>query len=238
MVEPILPLNLSDLMITSLHFLYISLYTIILCLASYAVTSLFINLYLALLSYLCPRPQTDKLYWALRLGLYYLTALAHFGLLIAFTQPQGNDDRAVAPSIAWASAWTVSLNLVGTTTFFIVAFLIFKPLQLLDYWATSEITQPGIYESSRRNIQAGNGGKAPIVRLELRDGSTFGNACEHVNDEAVLTINSLCKDMEAGKTLAVHRAGTEGKRNEDFIGFFHLFETRGDSAGREGKKKS
>jgi hypothetical protein len=44
--------------------------------------------------------------------------------------------------------------------------------------------------------------------------------------------------MQAGKTLAVHRAGTEGKKNEDFIGFFHLFETKGGSAGRDGKKKN
>jgi hypothetical protein len=101
-----------------------------------------------------------------------------------------------------------------------------------------EVTQPWIYESSKRVKQAGNGSKAPVVRLELRDGSMFGNTCEHVNDEAVLTIKSLCQDMQAGKTLAVHRAGTEGKKNEDFIGFFHLFETKGGSAGRDGKKKN
>jgi hypothetical protein len=237
MVEPILPLNLSDLFITSLHFLFISLSTIILCLGSYAVTYLAITFYVALLSYLCPRRQTDDLYWTLRIGLCWLTVIAHVILLGTFALPL-EGQAPIAPSTFWATAWTLSLNLVGTTTLFIVAFLIFKPLQLLGYWATSEITQPWIYKSSKRNNQAGNDGKAPIVRLELRNGSTFGNTCEHVNDEAVLTINSLCKDMKAGGTLAVHRAGTEGKKNEDFIGFFHLFETKGGSEGRDGKKKS
>ncbi|KAH0289481.1 hypothetical protein M436DRAFT_64544 [Aureobasidium namibiae CBS 147.97] len=197
MIDSPLPLNISDLILTSLHFLYISLTTILLCLASYIPTYFSITFYIATLSYLCPRPAFDDLYWTLRTCLYGLSFFFHFAVLRLFALPFESNDRYVAPSTAWACAWTVALALVATTTVFVVAVVVFKPLQLLGWWPEEKATQSWVYDSSKPN----NGVTAPIVRLEVKDGGMIGGLCECVDDEAEVTIRSLCEDVPAGKTV-------------------------------------
>jgi len=234
MLDSPLPLNISDLVLTSLHFLYISLTTILLCLASYIPTYFSITFYIATLSYFCPRPAFDDLYQALRICLCGLSFFFHFAVLRLFALPLGGSDRYVAPSTAWACAWTVALALVATTTVFVVAVVVSKPLQLLGWWPEEEeSTQSWVYDSSKPN----NGGKAPVVRLEVEDGGMIGGLCECVDDEAEVTIRSLCENVPAGKTVGVYRAGTEGKKNEDFIGFLHVFRTEAGSERSLGKKE-
>lgn len=122
---------------------------------------------------------------------------------------------------------------MGSTTVFVVAVLIFKPLQLLGWWTTTEAAQPWIYESSKGK----DGDKEPTVRFEVKDGGVVGGACECVSDEAVVTVESLCKDVPAGETVGIYRAGTEGKENDDFVGFIHMFGTGGGSGVRAGEKE-
>jgi len=123
---------------------------------------------------------------------------------------------------------------VATTTVFVVAVVVSKPLQLLGWWPEEEeSTQSWVYDSSKPN----NGGKAPVVRLEVEDGGMIGGLCECVDDEAEVTIRSLCENVPAGKTVGVYRAGTEGKKNEDFIGFLHVFRTEAGSERSLGKKE-
>lgn len=231
MLDSPLPLNITDLILTSLHFFYISLTTILLCLFSYIPSYLSITFYIAALSYICPRPVFDDLYWALRTCLYGLSIFFHFGALRLFALPLEGSDHYVAPSTAWACVWTVALGLVGTTTVFVVAVVVFKPLQLVGCWPEEEATQSWVYDSLKRRT----GGGGPIVRFEVKDGGMIGESCECVNDEAVTTIGSLCKDVPAGGTMGIYRAGTEGKKNEDFVGFVHIF--GGGSRGRIEKKE-
>lgn len=228
-----LPLNIPDLIVTSLHYLYTSLTTTLLCLFSYTPTYASITFYMAALRYLYPRPPPDNLYRTLRTLLYTLSVFFHFTFLRIFALPFEGKDQLVAPSFAWACAWTVALGLVGTTTVFVVAVLIFKPLQLLGWWTTTEATQSWIYESSKGK----DGGKDTIVRLEVKEGGVIGGACECVDDEAVVTVESLCKDVPAGETVGIYRAGTEGKRNDDFVGFVHMFGTKAGSEESDGKKE-
>ncbi|KEQ58351.1 uncharacterized protein M437DRAFT_59439 [Aureobasidium melanogenum CBS 110374] len=64
--------------------------------------------------------------------------------------------------------------------------------------------------------------RPPVLNIEIPENARFANL-QHVSSASAVSICSLCRDLEPGETLAVHKPFTQGIHNDDYIAMFHLF---------------
>lgn len=56
---------------------------------------------------------------------------------------------------------------------------------------------------------------------------------QHVNESSSLTIKTICKELKPGESLYIHKDGSQGINNEDFIAVFTKFSANGKLSGNK-----
>lgn len=156
---------------------------------------------------------------------YIFGGLIYTVMAVIFALPDPLSDKTIAPSFTWGVIWSISLVFVGMAVCFICGFAAWKLLPLLDWLTGSNIAQDlfGPVKPTHRNGVEADSDK-PAVKIQMGRNASFAN-CQHVSDTSPLTIETICKEMKPGQTLAIHKHDTLGIHNQDYVGVFHFFES-------------
>ena len=149
-----------------------------------------------------------------------ILAVVFYSMFISiFALPDAQTKLTIAPSFTWAVIWSFSFIFIAMVVCVICCVAALKLLPLIDWLPGRDIA----FDFSEED-ESGSDWDRPAVKIQMGKNASFAN-CQHVSDTSPLTIETLCKEMKPGQTLAIHKHDTLGIHNQDYVGVFHFFES-------------